>query len=158
MAVEAKAAAGSAWLAELKKELERPYTPAELARARKAVRAIRRQNAETPWPPGTVQRLLDLAEDETVDGAMPDVPDNAARAGDAASQAVAADPGFRALIAEGREAFARGEGVDAEEIFRELGIDERPAREDAAPPAKGNGAPPNGGEAPRRRQAPTRPK
>ena len=70
MAVEVKRAAGSAWLAELKKELERPYTPAELDRARKAVRAIRRQNAEAPWPAGTVQRLLDLAhaEDETVDG------------------------------------------------------------------------------------------
>jgi hypothetical protein len=53
-----------AWVAELKRELARPYTPEELERARKAVQAIRRRNAEKPWPPGTFQRLLDLAQAE----------------------------------------------------------------------------------------------
>lgn len=70
MAVDTKPATRSAWVAELKKDLAQPYTKQELAQARKAVRAIRRRNAEKPWPSGTFQRLLDLAhaEDEAEDG------------------------------------------------------------------------------------------
>ncbi len=70
MALETKPATRLAWLASLKQELARPYTPEQLTQARKAVRAIRRRNAENPWPPGTFQRLLDLAhaEDEAENG------------------------------------------------------------------------------------------
>ena len=70
MALETKSETKPAWVAQLKRELAQPYTPEELARARKAVQAIRRRNIEKPWPPGTFQRLLDLAhaEDEAEDG------------------------------------------------------------------------------------------
>jgi hypothetical protein len=46
---------------------------------------------------------------------------------DAESRAVGADPDFQALIAEGRRAFAEGQGVDSEDIFRELGLTGDPA-------------------------------
>jgi hypothetical protein len=53
---------------------------------------------------------------------VPDVPADEAGPSDAESQAVARDSRFRRLIAEGREAFARGEGADAADVFRELGV------------------------------------
>jgi hypothetical protein len=70
MATETKLVTRPAWVAELKRDLARPYTAQEMAQAQKAVHAIRRRNAEKPWPPGTFQRLLDLAhaEDEAEDG------------------------------------------------------------------------------------------
>ena len=70
MAPETKPVTTPAWVAELKKQLAQPYTPGELARARKPVHAIRRRNAERLWSRGTFQRLLELAytEDETEHG------------------------------------------------------------------------------------------
>lgn len=55
---------------------------------------------------------------------VPDVPAEEAGPQDAESRAVASHPKFQEVITEGREAFARGEGVDADEVFRELGLED----------------------------------
>ena len=56
-----------AWVLELKKKLEQPYTPEELERMRRSFAAIDRLNAGKVWPKGTFQRLLDLAQAEDKD-------------------------------------------------------------------------------------------
>jgi hypothetical protein len=56
---------------------------------------------------------------------VPAVPEAEAGPGDAESRTVASNPAFQQLIAEGREAFARGEGIAAEDVFRELGLDDQ---------------------------------
>ena len=67
----------------------------------------------------------------------PDVPADEAGPGDAESQAVAAHPEFQRVIAEGRKAFKRGEGVDAEDVFRELCIDEHGGEKDTSERRRG---------------------
>ena len=52
------------WVKELKAELARPYTPDEMTRLQEWDRTIRELNTGRTWPPGTFQRLLDLAEAE----------------------------------------------------------------------------------------------
>jgi len=89
---------------------------------------------------------------------VPDVPADEAGPGDAESHSVAAHPEFQRVIAEGREAFAWGEGLDAEDVFRELGVDELGTREEAASPTKGGGTSTNGQNAARRSHTPARPK
>lgn len=60
-----------AWVLELKKKLAQPYTEDEKARIRRSLEAADRINAGKTWPPGTFQRLLDMAraedEDESCD-------------------------------------------------------------------------------------------
>jgi hypothetical protein len=53
-----------AWVLELKKKLEQPYTPEEMERIRQSVRTIERLNAGKRWPRGTFQHLLDMAKAE----------------------------------------------------------------------------------------------
>ena len=53
-----------AWVRELKAELARPYTTEEVARLQEWDRTIRELNIGRTWPPGTFERLLDLAEAE----------------------------------------------------------------------------------------------
>ena len=53
-----------AWVEELRKKLAQPPTPAELERRREAVEEIDRLNRERPLPPGTFERLFDLADEE----------------------------------------------------------------------------------------------
>ena len=60
MALETK----PTWARELKERLSRPYTDEELRRIRQSFAAIDRLNAGQSWPPGTYQRLLDLADAE----------------------------------------------------------------------------------------------
>ncbi len=53
-----------AWVKELKAELTRPYTPEETSHLQEWDRMIRELNTGRSWPPGTFERLLDLAEAE----------------------------------------------------------------------------------------------
>ena len=57
---------------------------------------------------------------------------------DAESRAVGAHPEFQALLKRGRQAFAEGKGMAAEEIFRELGLDEATGETPAHPAASEN--------------------
>lgn len=60
MALETK----PAWMLELKKQLEQPYTPEELERIRLSFETVDRLNAGKTWPPGTYERLLEMARAE----------------------------------------------------------------------------------------------
>ncbi|MGH2369673.1 MAG: hypothetical protein ACRDI2_15925, partial [Chloroflexota bacterium] len=60
MALETK----PAWVQELKKQLEQPYTEEEMQRIRESFEIVDRINAGKTWPPGTFQRLLDMAHAE----------------------------------------------------------------------------------------------
>lgn len=53
-----------AWVKEHKAKLARPYTPDEMTRLQAWDRAICELDTGRTWPPGTFQRLLDLAEAE----------------------------------------------------------------------------------------------
>jgi hypothetical protein len=60
MALESK----PAWVVQLKERLSRPYSAEERERLRDWTQRIERFNAGRAWPPGTFQRLLDLARVE----------------------------------------------------------------------------------------------
>ena len=60
MALETK----PVWALDLKKTLSRPYTADEMARLQDWGERIKRINDDRVWPPGTFQRLLDLAHAE----------------------------------------------------------------------------------------------
>ncbi len=53
-----------AWVREVKARLARPRRPEEQARIEWSIREIERLHAGTTWPPGTVERLLELAHQE----------------------------------------------------------------------------------------------
>ncbi len=55
-----------AWVAELRRKLVFPLTPEELVARRRAAAEIERLAREEPLPPGTYERLLDLAYEEDV--------------------------------------------------------------------------------------------
>jgi hypothetical protein len=53
-----------AWVEELRRKLEAPYSPEERERIRHSLETIDRLNAGAAWPQGTYRRLLDLAQAE----------------------------------------------------------------------------------------------
>ena len=52
------------WVREHKAKLELPLTDKELEQRRAWDQAVCTLNAGSPWPPGTLQHLLDLADAE----------------------------------------------------------------------------------------------